>query len=103
MKKTLMVVALSSVVLSAFAGQETILAVIGEEVAYTNKAERGADGVPKETKAHLFVGERLVQDEHGLCWKDTVRLVSMKPFDANGMKIQLPTVENRRDIAHCPS
>lgn len=93
-------------VLAAFAGgaiaEEKVLSVEGKEIAYVGKAVQEKDGVVL-TPATVFVGERIVKDDSGVCYKETSVLNAMNKVESRGMEIQLPEVAVRRTQIACPA
>lgn len=100
MKKLLLVAILAAIAGGAVA-EETVLAVNGKEVSYLAKAVKKNDSVAL-TPAMVFVGERIVKDESGVCSKETSVLNAMNKVESMGMEIQLPDISVLRVQIACP-
>lgn len=101
MKKLMLVAILAAISGGAFA-EETVLLVNGKEVSYLGKAVKENDRVVL-TPAMVFVGERIVKDDSGVCSKETSVLHAMNTIQSMGMEIQLPDVSVVRVRIACPS
>ncbi len=103
MKPIIIATILATLSGSVFAAEEKVISIEGKEVTYVSQSAQGEHGMVKLTPGVVFVGEKTVKDEHGVCSKETSRLISMETVKSMGMEIQVPTIEIRRLQIVCPS
>lgn len=101
MKKLLLVAILAAIAGGAFA-EEMVLLVNGKEISYLAKSVKENDRVVL-TPAMVFVGERIVKDDSGVCSKETSVLNAMNKFESMGMEVQLPDISVLRVQIACPT
>lgn len=98
-RSMLLVVLMAS--LPAIAG-EKVIAVNGIERTYIERINKRSDGVIEITPSTYFVGDRIVRDDAGECFKVTSLLNSIKE-DKDGAFIELPDLTVIRVKIDCPS
>lgn len=103
MKKSLaLFLTLVAVSLTASAS-EKVLSSKGTEVPFKASVTRTGEAPPKVGYSTVFVGERIVRDDKGSCFKETTSLTAMPAVKAMDTEVQMPSVQSRREAVACPA
>ena len=102
MKQTLLTLMLCSLTGAGLAAEKEV-SVEGQVISYIKSASLSTEGKLEVTPNTVFVGERILRSDEGLCMKETSTLLGMNTSESNGMKIQLPELNIRRVQTNCPA
>lgn len=100
MKKLILVAILTGIAGSAFA-EDKIISIEGTEISYIFNAVEEENRIVLRP-ATVFVGERIVKDDSGVCSKETSVLNAMNKVSNMGMEVEKPDVSVRRVQVVCP-